>query len=266
MADTDEDIIRVVETNKQKMELLFLGTGTSTGIPQIGCPCKVCTSANTKDKRLRASVLITEGNTRILIDCGPDFRQQLITHKTSQLSGILLTHEHYDHIGGLDDVRPLGKVQVYAEQKVLGHIKHNMPYCFVENKYPGVPLIQLNEISESPFRIGDTLIQPIRVMHQKLPILGFRIGKIAYLTDVKTIDNKAIEQLQGLDILVLNSLRIEEHYSHLSLREALEVAAKINAKETYFTHMSHEMGLHNEVDEQLPKNIHLSFDGLRLNL
>ena len=248
------------------MKLLFLGSGTSTGIPQIGCPCKVCTSTNDKDKRLRASVLVTEGDTSILIDCGPDLRQQFIKYNVNHLSGILITHEHYDHIGGLDDVRPLGEVPIYAEKKVLGVIKRNMPYSFAENKYPGVPLIQLHEIDETSFRMNGIQIQPIRVMHAKLPILGFRIGKIAYLTDVKTMDDKAIQQLQGLDILVLNALRIEKHISHISLSEALEIAKKIGASETWFTHMSHDMGLHNDVDHQLPENIHLSYDGLELSI
>lgn len=248
------------------MKLLFLGTGTSTGIPQIGCTCRVCTSTNQKDKRLRASVLITEGNTQILIDCGPDLRQQLIRHKINRLSGILLTHEHYDHIGGLDDVRPLGKAQVYAEKKVLSVIQRNMPYCFVENKYPGVPIIQLHEINETGFYIDEIKIQPIRIMHARLPILGFRIGNVAYLTDVKTIDDKAIEQLQGLDILVLNALRIEKHISHISLSEALDIARSIGAHKTYFTHMSHDMGLHDEVNLFLQKHIQLSYDGLELNL
>lgn len=248
------------------MKLLFLGTGTSTGVPQIGCNCKVCRSTEIKDKRLRASVLISEGDTHVLIDCGPDLRQQLIRHQIYQLSGILLTHEHYDHVGGLDDVRPLGEARVYAEKKVLGVIKRNMPYCFVEDKYPGVPLIKLNEINEEPLKIGELNIQPIRVMHARLPILGYRFGKIAYLTDVKTIEDKSIEQLKGLEILVVNALRPQKHISHLSLDEAIEVAGKIGARETYFTHMSHDMGLHEEVDLQLPKHIHLSYDGLELNL
>jgi phosphoribosyl 1,2-cyclic phosphate phosphodiesterase len=248
------------------MKLLFLGTGTSTGIPQIGCGCKVCTSTEIKDIRLRASVLISEGDTRILIDCGPDLRQQLIRYKIYHLSGILLTHEHYDHVGGLDDVRPLGEAQLYAEKKVLGVIQRNMPYCFAENKYPGVPLIKLHEISEEPFTIGELEIQPIRVMHARLPILGYRFGHIAYLTDVKTIEDKSIEQLKGLDILVINALRPQKHISHLSLDEAIEIATKIGAKETYFTHMSHDMGLHNEVNMILPEHIQLSYDGLELGL
>jgi len=248
------------------MKLLFLGTGTSTGIPVIGCKCNVCTSIDKKDNRLRASVLISDGLTKILIDCGPDLRQQLILYKVNELTGILLTHEHYDHVGGLDDVRPLGEAQLYAEKKVLNVIQRNMPYCFGENRYPNVPTIHLNEIDENAFYIEHLRILPIRIMHEKLPILGFRIGNTAYLTDVKTMDDKAIEQLKGLDILVLNALRINKHISHLSLNEALELASKIGAKQTYFTHMSHDMGLHQEVNQMLPPNIQLAYDGLQLTI
>jgi phosphoribosyl 1,2-cyclic phosphate phosphodiesterase len=247
------------------MDLLFLGTGTSTGVPQIGCNCRTCTSANIKDKRLRASVLITNGLTRLLIDCGPDLRQQLITNRIYKLTGILLTHDHYDHVGGLDDVRPLGEAQVYAEKRVINIVKRNMPYCFGDNRYPGVPTIHLHEIDENSFEIENTTIQPIRIMHAKLPILGFRINNIAYLTDVKTIDDKAIEQLQNLDVLVLNALRINDHISHLSLSEALEIAAKIAAKKTYFTHISHDLGLHDEINCILPSNIQLAYDGMIIN-
>ena len=247
------------------MNILFLGTGTSTGVPQIGCKCEVCSSDNSKDNRLRASVVVTEGNTQILIDSGPDLRQQLLHEKLSSLSAILLTHEHYDHTAGLDDVRPLGEAQLYAEKRVLNVIQRNMPYCFGENKYPGVPTIHLHEINENEFYIDELKIQPIRIMHAKLPIFGYRINNIAYLTDVKTIEDKAIEQLQNLDVLILSALRINKHISHLSLEEAIEIAQKIGARETYFTHMSHDMGLHDQVNKTLPEHIQLAYDGLTIN-
>lgn len=246
------------------MNLLFLGTGTSTGVPQIGCTCKVCTSNNEKDKRLRASVLITIKNKKILIDCGPDFRQQLLQNKVDTISAVLLTHEHYDHVSGLDDLRPLGTAEVYAEKKVLTKIKEIMPYCFGENKYPGVPSINLHKIDENEFYVEDIKIQPIRIMHAKLPILGYRIGNIAYLTDVKTIGNESYEQLKKLDVLVINALRIEKHISHISLDEAIEIAQKIGAKETYFTHISHDMGLHDAVNPTLPANIQIAYDGMTI--
>jgi phosphoribosyl 1,2-cyclic phosphate phosphodiesterase len=248
------------------MKILFLGTGTSTGVPQIGCKCTTCTSTDKKDKRLRASVLITEGTTQILIDCGPDLRQQLITHQINHLSGILITHEHYDHIGGLDDIRPLGEAQLYAEKRVLKTIERNMPYSFGENKYPGVPTFNLHEIDENAFSINNLNIQPIRVMHAKLPVLGFRIGNFAYFTDVKTMDSNSIDQLKGLDILVLNALRPNKHISHLSLDEALEIASKIGARKTFFTHMSHDMGKHQDVSQLLPATIQFAYDGLQLSL
>ena len=248
------------------MNLLFLGTGTSTGVPQIGCKCKTCTSYDSKDKRLRASVMITEGNTKLLIDCGPDLRQQLLTNNVDSISAILLTHEHYDHVGGLDDVRPLGNTELYAEKKVLSVIQRNMPYCFVDIKYPGVPSINLHEINEDDFFIDNLRIQPIRIMHAKLPILGFRVGKVAYLTDIKTISESSIEKLQGLEILVMNALRINSHIAHLNLEEALEIAGKIGAHKTYFTHMSHDMGLHEEVNKSLPENIQLAYDGLQIDI
>jgi phosphoribosyl 1,2-cyclic phosphate phosphodiesterase len=248
------------------MNLLFLGTGTSTGVPQIGCSCSTCRSADSKDKRLRASVFITEGDTKILIDCGPDLRQQLLLNDINSVSAILLTHDHYDHVGGLDDVRPLGDTQLYAEKRVLSVIQRNMPYCFADIKYPGVPIIHLHEINENIFYINNLKIVPVRIMHAKLPILGFRIGKVAYLTDIKTIDDRSIEKLQNLDILVMNALRIKNHIAHLSLSEAIEIATKIGARKTYFTHMSHDIGLHEEINKSLPENIELAYDGLQLSI
>lgn len=244
------------------MELLFLGTGTSTGVPQIGCNCRVCCSDDPKDKRLRASVLITDGDTRILIDCGPDMRQQFLQYNISSVTGILITHEHYDHIGGLDDIRPLGNTDIYAEERVVKTIRLAMPYCFAEIKYPGVPQMELHPISESSISIGNLIVIPIRVMHARLPVLGFRVGKLAYLTDVKSIDDENVGKLKGVELLIINALRPNKHIAHLSLGEALELAARIGAQQTYFTHMSHDMGLHRDVNQLLPENYHLAYDGL----
>lgn len=244
--------------------ITFLGTGTSTGVPQLGCNCETCLSTDPRDKRLRCSALITINNKRILIDAGPDLRQQLIKNKIYNLDAILLTHEHYDHVGGLDDVRPLGNVKVYGEKNVLKAIQRNMPYCFVKNKLPGVPNLKLVKIDENEFEIEGIKITPIRVMHAKLPILGFRIGDIAYITDAKTIADSEIEKLKGLKILVLSALRKEYHFSHLSLDEAKEIASKVNADTTYFTHASHEIGLHTTIEQKLPENIHYAFDSLSI--
>ncbi|MHB9054547.1 MAG: MBL fold metallo-hydrolase [Paludibacteraceae bacterium] len=243
--------------------IIFLGTGTSTGVPQLGCGCKTCTSTDQKDKRLRCSAFIVINDKRILIDAGPDLRQQLITNKIFHIDGILLTHEHYDHVGGLDDVRPLGEVKIFAERKVLDAIQRNMPYCFGKYKYPGVPSLDLYEIDENEFEIKELRIQPIRVLHGRLPILGYRIGDIAYLTDVKSIPETEFDKLKGLKILVINALRLEEHISHISLNEA--VSQKINAEITYLTHASHQLGLHSKIESQLPQNIHFAYDNLSIN-
>ena len=233
----------------------------------IGCECAVCRSENEKDKRLRASIVVTNENTRLLIDCGPDLRQQLLKNRINELDGILITHEHYDHIGGLDDVRPLGECNVYAEKRVLGVIRSNMHYAFSDHPYPGVPTIHLHEINEKDdFKVRDTIVKPLRVMHAKLPVLGFRIGEMAYLTDVKTISDETIEQLKGLEVLILNALRINEHISHISLSEAISIATQIGATKTYFTHFSHDLGMHNEVQKTLPGNMFLSYDNLELTL
>lgn len=248
------------------MKIRFLGTGTSTGVPQIGCKCEVCRSSDHRDKRLRSSVYIETIQGKMLIDAGPDLRQQLLDANISSLSGVLLTHEHYDHVGGLDDIRPLGRTKVYAEARVLHDIKQNMPYCFADNPYPGVPKLDLIEIGEHPFEMADVEVQPIRLYHAKLPILGFRIGRFAYLTDLKTISDHWLKQLRDLDVLVLNALRPAEHIAHMNLEQALNLAAQIAAKETYFTHFSHDLGLHAEVENILPDNVFLSYDGLEIVL
>lgn len=242
----------------------FLGTGTSTGVPQLGCDCSTCQSTDPRDKRLRCSAIITINNKRILIDAGPDLRQQLITNNIFRIDAILLTHEHYDHVGGLDDIRPLGAMKIYADRRVLDAVQRNMPYCFGKYKYPGVPSLDLYEIDESEFWIDDLKITPIRIMHERLPILGYRIGDIAYLTDVKTIPESEFSKLEGLKVIVLNALRKEQHISHLSLGEALTLSQKIGANETYFTHVNHQIGLHKEIEKELPKNTHFAFDNLSI--
>lgn len=253
------------------MKLTFLGTGTSTGVPQMGCSCAVCTSPNPKDKRLRTSALIeSDGDTKVLIDCGPDFRQQMLAHPAFPLDAIFITHEHSDHVGGLDDLRPeslFGEVNIYADALCAAHLKSRLPYLFKENKYPGVPNVNLHsfEIHEE-VPVGDLVIQPIQVMHGQLPIAGFRIGDLTYITDMKTIPEGEIPFLKGTKTLVVNALREKAHHSHLSIGEALDFVERIAPQETYFIHMSHSIGLHDEAEQKLPPHVHYAYDGLVIEI
>ena len=250
------------------MKITILGSGTSTGVPEIGCTCPVCTSSDPRDHRLRASALIETDDTRILIDCGPDFRTQVLGLPFKKIDGVLITHEHYDHVGGLDDLRPFcrfGEVPIYAEPHTAERLRTRMPYCFVDHSYPGVPNIPLQEIEENrTFLVNHIPITPLRVMHGRLPILGYRIGNIGYITDMLTMPDVSYEQLRQLDVLVVNALRIAPHPTHQNLAEALDTARRIGAKETYFIHMSHHIGLQAEVERQLPPHVYFASDGLEI--
>lgn len=253
------------------MNITFLGTGTSTGVPQIGCECPVCRSTDMRDKRLRCSGLIEVNGQRILIDCGPDFREQMIRlNDFSAIDAVLITHEHYDHVGGLDDLRPFcvfGDMTVYAEHYTAERLRQRIPYCFAEQLYPGVPRIELKELAAlQPFTVGSVEIMPIRVFHAKMPILGYRIGKMAWITDMLELPDVSLEQLKDLDVLVLNALRREPHISHQTLEQALSTAKRVGARQTYLIHMSHQMGLHSEVSKILPDTISLAYDGLSISL
>lgn len=252
------------------MRITILGSGTSTGVPEIGCTCPVCMSKDSRDDRMRCSALIETREERILIDCGPDFRRQMLGIPYAPIHAVLLTHEHYDHVGGIDDLRPFcrqGDVPLYAEQEVAAHIRHRIPYCFAAQKYPGVPRVTMNEIEAfRSFRIGNTEILPIQVMHGKLPILGYRIGRMAYITDMLTMPTESYDVLQGVDCLIMNALRIEPHNTHQSLEQALENRSRIAPKECYFIHMSHGLGLHSHVEATLPSHVHLAYDGLQIEI
>lgn len=256
------------------MKVTILGSGTSTGVPQVGCTCEVCTSTDPRDHRLRCSGLVETGGLRILIDCGPDFREQCLRLKDFKaIHGVLITHEHYDHVGGLDDLRPFcsfGDVPVYAEEYVADRLQARMPYCFTEKLYPGVPRIPLQRVSPGkPFAVSApdgacTEVIPLRVLHGKLPILGYRIGRMAWVTDMLSIPEETYPFLEGLDLLFVNALRVEPHPAHQSLGEALAQVRRIAPKETYLIHTSHHLGLHGEVESELPPHVHLAYDGLEI--
>ena len=253
------------------MKITILGSGTSQGVPLIACKCEVCTSTNVKDKRLRSSIMVETSTTTIVIDTGPDFRQQMLREQVEQLDAVVFTHEHKDHIAGLDDVRAFnfinGKhIEVYATSRVQAAIKREFAYIFAEDKYPGIPLINLNEIDLAPFQIKDIKLIPIEVMHYKMPVLGFRIADFTYITDAKSISEKEKEKMKGSKVLVLNALRREEHISHFTFQEAIDLAQELNVEQAYFTHISHQLGLYEQVSEELPSNIFLAYDGLKLIL
>lgn len=251
------------------MRITFLGTGTSTGVPYINCNCEVCKSADPRDSRLRASILVQEADTNILIDCGPDFRQQMLAHPVSHIDAVLVTHEHYDHVGGMDDLRPFKGVNVYAFERVCAAIRRNMPYCFRTTPYPGVPEVVLNVIDEenpAPLTIGGLNITPVKCMHAQLPILGYRIGSFAYMTDIKSITDAEFAKLIGVKTLVVDALRIEEHFSHFSLQEAIGFAKRVGSETTYFTHASHRIGLYAKLEPTLPQGMHLAYDNLQIDI
>ena len=253
------------------MKVTFLGTGTSQGVPVIACGCETCRSDDPRDNRLRTSILIEEEGHVIVIDTGPDFRQQMLTEKVIKLDAVLLTHEHRDHIAGIDDIRAFNFIQgsamdIYADKRVVRALKYEFPYIFSENKYPGVPEIKINLIENSEFSINGIKIIPIGVMHYKLPVLGYRIGDFAYITDANYISEEEKEKLIGVKYLVINALRKEKHVSHFSLSQALEIIQELSPRRSYLTHISHQMGLHKKLQDYLPSGIFAAYDGLKLEI
>jgi len=249
----------------------FLGTGTSQGVPIIGCTCKVCQSSNVRDKRLRSSIHIQTDRTSVVIDSGPDFRQQMLREQINRLDAIVFTHGHKDHTAGFDDIRAFNYIQkkdmeVYCDERVDSVLRKDYDYVFAAQKYPGVPQANLNIIENESFRVNDLLFEPIETLHYKLPVFGFRIGDFTYITDANYISEAEKEKIKGSKTLVLNALRKEKHISHFTLEEAIELAQEIGADKTYFTHISHQLGLHERVSKELPDGIELAYDGLKISL
>lgn len=251
------------------MKVTFLGTGTSQGVPVIACDCPVCGSLDFRDKRLRSSIHLEIEGKSLVVDTGPDFRQQMIREKINHLDGILFTHEHKDHTAGMDDIRSYNFLQkkdmpIYGTKKVLHQIKREFSYIFEEVKYPGVPSVITHEITNEPFTAEGIKVIPIQVMHYRLPVFGFRFGDFTYITDAKYIDEAELEKIKGTKVLVLNALQKTHHLSHFTLEEAIQLVNLIKPEEAYFTHISHRLGTHHEVEQILPPNIHLAYDGLKI--
>lgn len=253
------------------MEITFLGTGTSQGIPIIGSEHPVCLSKDSKDKRLRVSIMVCWDDFVYVVDCGPDFRQQMLANNVKRIDGILFTHEHADHTMGMDDIRPFffrqGDIPIYAHQRVLDSLRIRFNYIFAsENKYPGAPSVIEKELINEQFPLGSLNVIPINAMHNRLQVFGFRFGDFAYVTDAKTITTEEREKLQDLKVLVINALRIEPHHSHFNLEEALEFIEEMQPKKAYLTHISHMLGFHEEVQAKLPKNVFLAYDNLKITI
>lgn len=253
------------------MKITFLGTGTSQGIPMIASNHPVCLSDDSRDKRLRSSLLLSWDDINYIIDCGPDFRQQVLRENVQAINGVLFTHEHSDHTAGLDDIRvfgyKLGEVPIYLDALTLQSLQKRFEYVFAtENRYPGAPRVAANLVDEKPFILDGVVVTPIRVMHGNLPVTCYRFNDVAYLTDAKTIDKKEKEKLKGLKVLIVNALRIDEHPTHFNLEEALNFVAEIQPEKAYFSHISHKLGFHAEVEKTLPKNVFLAYDGLKIEI
>jgi phosphoribosyl 1,2-cyclic phosphate phosphodiesterase len=252
-----------------KIKATILGSGTSQGVPLIACSCLVCNSNNDKDKRLRSSVKIEVENKTFVIDSGPDFRQQMLRSKTKQLNALIFTHEHKDHIAGMDDIRAFNYVNksaidVYATDRVEEALKREYAYIFSDEKYPGIPEINLINIENKPFFVQDIEVIPIQVYHYKLPVLGFRFGDFTYITDANFINDAEKEKIKGSKVLIVNALRREQHISHFTLEEAIALGKELQVPQIYFTHISHQLGLHTEVEKELPSGFHLAYDGLEI--
>jgi len=254
------------------MKVTFLGTGTSQGVPIIACSCEVCSSTDSKDKRLRSSILIENEGETYVIDTGPDFRQQMLTANVKKLDAVIFTHEHRDHIAGLDDIRGFNfilkkAIDVYADERVEEAIrKREFPYIFAKEQYPGLPEINLHRITDKPFTIGKTTFIPIKVMHLNLPVLGFRIGNFTYITDANFIAEEEQQKIIGSEVVVLNALRKERHPSHYNFDEALTMVQKWKPKMAYLTHISHQLGKHKDIEKELPNNVRLAYDGLTIEV
>ncbi|QEC67495.1 MBL fold metallo-hydrolase [Panacibacter ginsenosidivorans] len=253
------------------LHITFLGTGTSTGVPMIACPCEVCASTNPKDKRLRSSILVKSETTTIVVDTTPDFRQQMLRIDNRKLDAVLFTHPHKDHTAGLDDVRAYNffsnrAMEVYANSLTEEALKREFAYVFSDKRYPGIPEINLNTIDEIPFFIGDIKVTPIQVWHYKMPVYGFRFGNFTYITDANRIEENEKQKIRGSEALVLNALRKEDHISHFTLKQAVDLAQELEVPRVYFTHISHQLGKHDEIDAMLPKGIQLAYDNLQISI